>query len=223
MLSLLIHAFLLVGVIGLAPLHVGAPGMAIQAVVSGHLRGIVGQPAAVQPESSAMRPDKPTTTAVDHASVSRISVAESASPAATVSSAAPDVASPSSGYSPARGGAVVAGTAVSSGREAREGVNADDIGQYRMSVAAAAKRFKRYPPLARERGWEGVVEVGVIVRARTVVPEIVLVRSSGRALLDEQALETISQAARVSVLPEGLRGKDFRENFPIKFSLEDAQ
>jgi protein TonB len=102
----------------------------------------------------------------------------------------------------------------------REGVSVDALRQYRVSLASAARRFKRYPPLARERGWEGTVEVALNVRAGRTLPEVVLMQSSGRELLDEQALAMVSQAARVTPLPEGLRGGGFRVLLPVRFSLE---
>jgi protein TonB len=36
---------------------------------------------------------------------------------------------------------------------------------------SVARRFKRYPPLARERGWEGTVEVALNVRSGRTLPE----------------------------------------------------
>jgi protein TonB len=106
---------------------------------------------------------------------------------------------------------------------AREGVSADDMRHYRLSLASAARRFKRYPALARERGWEGTAEITLNVSTLMPGPEAVLVRSSGRNLLDEQALEMIAQAARITSLPEGLKGRDFRVLLPVKFSLEGDQ
>jgi protein TonB len=103
----------------------------------------------------------------------------------------------------------------------REGVSADALRQYRVSLASAARRFKRYPPLARERGWEGTVEVALNVSSGRAVPEVVLMQSSGRELLDEQALAMVSQAARVTPLPEGLGGGGFRVLLPVRFSLEN--
>ena len=92
-----------------------------------------------------------------------------------------------------------------------------------MSLATAARRFKRYPPLARERGWEGTAEVALNVSSRLMVPEAVLIRSSGRGILDEQALDMVVQAARVTLLPEGLKGRDFRIVLPVQFNLENDQ
>ena len=101
-----------------------------------------------------------------------------------------------------------------------QGVSADDLRQYRLSLAIAARRFKRYPALARERGWEGTVEVAISLIALLPTPQIGLASSSGRSVLDEQALEMLAQAARSTDLPESLKGRDLRLLLPVTFSLE---
>lgn len=89
-----------------------------------------------------------------------------------------------------------------------------------MALAIAARRFKRYPPVARESLWEGTAEVAVSMSAWGHVPELSLVRSSGRAVLDTQAMLMIEQAAAATTLPEALRGRAFRVLLPIEFSLD---
>ena len=90
-----------------------------------------------------------------------------------------------------------------------------------MSLAAAARRFKRYPALARERGWEGTAEVALEVRAQLPVPAVALVKSSGYDLLDEQAVAMMTQAAGAISLPESMKGRDFRIVLPVKFGLNN--
>lgn len=80
------------------------------------------------------------------------------------------------------------------GAGARDGLNGEDVRQYKISVSSAAKRFKVYPRLARERGWEGTAEIAIDTSSLSAAPEIVLLHSSGKKLLDEQALEMVSSA-----------------------------
>lgn len=130
-----------------------------------------------------------------------------------------EISSPLSSPLPSvsEGGASLAGPSnVSS-----EGASADDLRQYRVALAIAARRFKRYPLLARERGWAGRVEVAVNLSAWQPSPRLSLVQSSGHATLDEQALSMIEQASATTTLPKSLRGKDFRVLLPIEFTLED--
>ena len=105
----------------------------------------------------------------------------------------------------------------------QEGVSAEEVRQYRTSLAISARRFKRYPALAKERGWEGSVEIAVDFRRVRAAPDVSVASSSGRPMLDEQALEMIRQAAHVTDLPERLRGRDFRVLLPITFSLHDER
>lgn len=101
------------------------------------------------------------------------------------------------------------------------GISADDLRQYRLSLAIAARRFKRYPALARERGWQGTADVALNFSALLPAPQISLTHSSGSPQLDEQALDMVSQAARTTFLPESLKGRDLHILLPVRFSLEE--
>lgn len=98
--------------------------------------------------------------------------------------------------------------------------NADDLRQYRLGLAVNARRYKRYPPLAREAGWEGTVEVAINLVPLRSQPEVSLVRSSGRPILDDEALAMISKASAVTRLPDGLKGKELRLLLPVEFALD---
>jgi len=99
-------------------------------------------------------------------------------------------------------------------------ISADGLRQYRIDLAGAARHFRSYPAIARSRGWEGEVEVGITVSAAGA-SAISLVRSSGHAVLDERAVEMLAQAAARTPLPEDLRGREFVVRVPIRFSLEE--
>ncbi|HCV14243.1 MAG TPA: hypothetical protein DGC76_11205 [Candidatus Accumulibacter sp.] len=103
------------------------------------------------------------------------------------------------------------------------GISADDLRHYRIELAIASRRFKRYPALARERGWQGRVEVAVSVSAWQPRPQFSLARSSGHAALDRQAVAMLEQASAETALPAGLRGRDFRILLPVEFTLDDAR
>lgn len=103
----------------------------------------------------------------------------------------------------------------------RDSVNPDAIRQYRLNVAREARQFKRYPPLARARGWEGDVVVVVNTAAGSAMPQVSLSQSSGFALLDEEALLLVGQAVRRAALPEGLRGHNFALTLPIQYRIDE--
>ena len=246
-LSALVHAALLLDVVRIYPPELGAPAIALKVVIeqtkppdpSKTIASAPDKPQeaplsvpAPRPEPRKAPPVPPKSEARRvPAETPRIAVREPSpvvAPATTVSTDVPadfpradvaDVAPAAVLPLATAAGAAVAGDAPS----AREGVSADDLRLYRVSLASAARRFKRYPALAREQGWEGTAEVALRFRAALPSPEVVLVRSSGRDLLDEQAVAMLAQAARATTLPESMRGSDFQIPFPVKFSLDELQ
>jgi protein TonB len=92
--------------------------------------------------------------------------------------------------------------------------------QYRVQLIDEARRYKRYPPLARENNWQGDVRVGVAIAANGR-PSVTLRGSSGYEVLDRQALEMFTQAARAVPIPPALRGKEFALEVRAVYGLED--
>lgn len=97
----------------------------------------------------------------------------------------------------------------------------DGVRQYRLNLAREARRFKRFPQLARDRGWEGAVVVVVSTVAGMPVPQVSLSNSSGYELLDREALELVAQAINTAALPESLRNSPFALTLPIHYRLND--
>lgn len=114
-----------------------------------------------------------------------------------------------------------AALAPAAGESLAEESNLDGVRQYRLSLAREARRFKRYPGLARERGWEGVVVVVVTTVAGVGIPQVKLSQSSGFDPLDQAALELLELAVQSAVLPESLRGHPFALTLPIHYRLDD--
>jgi periplasmic protein TonB len=92
--------------------------------------------------------------------------------------------------------------------------------QYRVQLIDEARRHKRYPPLARENNWQGDVRIGVVVAASGRA-SVMLMSSSGYQVLDRQALEMFTQAARAVPVPPPLRGKEFSLEVRAVYGLED--
>ena len=79
----------------------------------------------------------------------------------------------------------------------------------------------KYPMLARRRGWEGTVQLSVLVLENGRVGDISVVKSSGHPLLDTTALKTV---AKYHFVP-GLRGNQMvamRVEVPVHFRLQNA-
>lgn len=231
LISLVIHALLLVGAVRLVAPLPESSSSTLQVMVGSSPRFTAPASPAAASDRPRQRPAAPpvapaeTRRAIAQPLVQAVpspfvSPPPAGSPAAPLEPAgeAPvskPVAAASAGAGGARGDRAAGSTST--------GASADDVRQYRVSLASAARRFKRYPPLARERGWEGSADVSITLHARLPVPEVALTRSSGHRLLDDQAVDMVTQAVRSTELPEGLRGRDLRLVLPVRFSLEGDQ
>jgi protein TonB len=229
--SVLAHALILVGILSVFPARLAPPPRAIKALLKTDARQptapAVAAPVA-QAASAAALPQSllEPKRAAPLPGVGRlplrapVSLASLPSPSVSAQGQT-DVSTPAEhGREPAR---VQGSPLVDAITALPDAAAVDDLRQYRISLATAARRFKRYPDLARERGWEGVVEIELRLRARLPVPEVILVRSSGHSVLDQQAQDMIAEAARATRLPERLKGRDLQIMLPVSFSLDGAQ
>jgi periplasmic protein TonB len=92
---------------------------------------------------------------------------------------------------------------------------------YRLALIDAAKRYKRYPVRAMERGWEGRVEIRVVVDANGAIKDALVKTSSRYQILDAQALDMVKRAfnALTQVRPAP-RGREFTVDVPVIFELQ---
>ncbi|MBK7954757.1 MAG: TonB family protein [Candidatus Accumulibacter sp.] len=220
--SALIHAGLLTTTVMVSRVKLDVASQAVQAVIKVADREIVvggtlPAAAAARMAPSVAPPPPPSTRRVRAPTDMREAVSGVAAGAPSTPGSPERSLASESATTPAPAPAPAAAA-----ETRRAGVNADDLRQYRMALAIAARRFKHYPPLARERGWQGRVEVVVSVSAWQRAPAVLLIRSSGHVALDEQALAMLEQAAASTLLPESLQGRDLRVLLPIEFSLDDA-
>lgn len=224
LLSLAIHAVLLLAVVDVFPTRLEMPSATIKAELSSGVNHRVAPTAvahAPKNEGELLRPSTPVRSKMSARPPIIDEPSLAALPPPTVSAVPAE---------PVNTSPVVAGSrpsSISAQNPApelpHEAVNADGLREYRISLAIAARRFKRYPALARERGWEGTTEIALLVSSRLPALEVILLRSSGHPVLDRQAQEMMNQAAQATVLPESLRGRDLRIVLPVKFSLEADQ
>jgi protein TonB len=96
------------------------------------------------------------------------------------------------------------------------------LAQYRLALIGIAKRLKRYPPHAIERGWEGRVEVRLVIGAEGELARALVQRSSGHDLLDRQALDLLRQAAALAPIPPALRSREFSLEVPVLYELREG-
>jgi len=91
--------------------------------------------------------------------------------------------------------------------------------QYRLALIGAARHDKPYPLNALDRGWQGKVAVRLVIGADGELAGTQVTSSSGYAVLDWQAVETLKRAQRVTPIPPALRNREFVVEIPVLFEL----
>jgi protein TonB len=116
---------------------------------------------------------------------------------------------------------VPAAPASSASPPASDSMDPATLGQYRIAIIAAAKRYKRYPRLALDNNWEGQADVRLMVGPDGNTVSLSIRSRSGYEVLDQQALEMIRKAKPLTPIPPALRGKSFTVDVPVVFSLKE--
>lgn len=91
---------------------------------------------------------------------------------------------------------------------------------YLSAVLARLQQAKRFPEKARARGDEGRAVVRLSIQRNGALGQTKIVRSSGSALLDEAALDTVRRAAPFPPLPVEIAGAALVLNAPMNFKQE---
>jgi protein TonB len=110
----------------------------------------------------------------------------------------------------------------SSGQAARPSENPDagNLDQYRLALIGVARKYKRYPAQAMEKGWTGKVEVRLVIGSNGMIQSALVKTSSGYEILDNQALDMVKKAKPLTPIPAALRGKEFIVDIPVIFDLQ---
>ena len=145
-------------------------------------------------------------------------------PSAPALPSKPSTAAPAGGASgasaPRPGEAQAA--AASPGGTTRAGSDADTgtLDQYRLALIVVARRYKRYPAQALDKGWQGRVEIRLVVGANGMIQSSLVKASSGYGILDNQALDMVKKAKPLTPIPAALRGREFTVDIPVIFDLQ---
>lgn len=91
--------------------------------------------------------------------------------------------------------------------------------EYRRAVSKLVVRDRRYPHIARARGWEGTVNVAVRIGPGQTVHEITIERSSGFKVLDAEALKMVERAQPFPPVPKALG--EVVVTVPVSFELRN--
>lgn len=111
----------------------------------------------------------------------------------------------------ANGQPLVSETTMMSLDEARERI--------RAKLRLELDRYFDYPPRARVRGWEGDVICRLQLNSRGDIETVKIDRSSGYALLDENATNTLQRVGNIEGAAKWLEGRSVELSLPVKYRL----
>ncbi len=80
-------------------------------------------------------------------------------------------------------------------------------------------RYLVYPPLARSRGWEGTVLLGLRVESNGHLERIRIEHSSGYAVLDNSALNSLNRLGQLAEASTWLNGRGRDMQLPVIYRL----
>ena len=114
--------------------------------------------------------------------------------------------------------------------DARAGSNSH--GQHELSSSARYRKVRAalqeallphfdYPSVARRRGWQGRVRIGLHVEADGDLTRIHLLESSGYPLLDRAAVKNVTELRTVPAVTQWLGGNDMDVILPVRYQLQN--
>lgn len=136
----------------------------------------------------------------------------SAGRTATAAESAPVVARADTGRDTARGTPATGAVETGDHDEVRAHIEA----QLHTRLA----RHFDYPYVARLRGWEGRVLLAFIVQASGDLNDIRIVRSSGFAVLDHSAVDSLKKVQHLPEAVAWLQGRDIEMQLPVIYRLK---
>lgn len=102
----------------------------------------------------------------------------------------------------------------------------DDADEYekahariRSHLLSDLARHFHYPLLARQRGWEGTVLLGLRIESDGHLDKIRIERSSGYAVLDHSALNSLIRLGHLAEASSWLNGRDLDMQLPVIYRL----
>ncbi|WP_096360193.1 TonB family protein [Sulfuricaulis limicola] len=99
------------------------------------------------------------------------------------------------------------------------GTRAGQHNQLLGELRTRLSRYLTYPPLARSRGWEGTVWLSLRVESDGQLDKIRLERSSGYAVLDNSALNSLQRIGNLVEARVWLEGRGVDMQLPVIYRL----
>ena len=97
---------------------------------------------------------------------------------------------------------------------------ADTVDRIKSHLYTDLARHFDYPALARRRGWEGRVMLALNVASDGQLQQIRVARSSGFAILDDSALQSLRQVDRIGEAAALLKGRMLAMQIPVIYRLQ---
>lgn len=92
--------------------------------------------------------------------------------------------------------------------------------RYGRSLSSLFSRHQQYPRLAAMRGWEGEVQLRITIARKGNIVATQVVRSSGFEVLDQNAVQLVTNAGTLPRPPEALQNKEIQIVVPVLFKLD---
>ncbi|MGA7801195.1 MAG: TonB family protein [Gammaproteobacteria bacterium] len=92
----------------------------------------------------------------------------------------------------------------------------------RKALTKGLERHFHYPPLARERGWQGQVILSLRIDRTGHISGLKVAHSSGYPVLDRAALHSLQQVHRLPLASSWLDGRDVKMELPVRYQLIDS-
>lgn len=107
--------------------------------------------------------------------------------------------------------------------EVRNTINTSEAARalIRGHLETDLSRYFSYPPIARQRGWQGHVRVAFTIQADGQLTDARITRSSGYHVLDASALEALHRVGRLPQAREWLHGQALPMELPVIYRLEN--
>jgi protein TonB len=100
-------------------------------------------------------------------------------------------------------------------------VDPGSLERYRLELKVVAAKYKRYPRMATDNNWKGVVALRVVVGPSGQLASLTVTKTSGHEVLDRQAQEMFRSAAADVPVPPVLRGKQFAVDVAVDYYFTD--
>ena len=233
--SIALHALVLLGI---SRRGAPVPEVTPLSVLTARLAPAATAPAQPAPPQSSLAPAPPKPAPAPRPALTQPVVAPRPAPQRAAAAEAEKIAPPDTAPELAAPGTGAPGPSTgASGQtrpapQAQAGVKADaaksgsdidkgTLEQYRLALMAAAGHYKRYPAVAMEKGWQGRVEVRMVIGANGMLAGVSIKASSGHVILDNQAMDMLRKGKTTVQIPTSLRGREFSLDVPVIFTLDN--